>query len=1443
MYYAFQSVTVQDAMLHTKKKRRRLKLERLESRALLAAGMNVALYEFTTHDPSNGVLHLFSSDTHASTTASDITSNLYLGFTGNGDPPRGLALGGAFDETSEPTPAGGQNDYFEFTITPDAGFELSLSRFAMQVRKNDPNSKDSYSVYFDNDPGAGGDNFTTKILSQTIFSEDVFETLDVDLESIAMLANQTTPITFRVYSWGTVGLGTARLDNIRVQAVSETTSGSIYAYYGDSERLINPLDELGNRVADFSTAGYKYGNSPIPDVAQSITAARVVNVSPIAGDNTAHIQAAIDQVEAMSLDANGFRGIVQLHAGDFPINDQVNILGSGVVLRGVGDGDDPLVDTILRGTGTTKRSLVVVGPSAGFASGIGSTTHNIVDKYVPVGATSLNVDSTTNWSVGDPIVVRRPSTADWIADIGMDSIPPRSDGGTVNQWAPGSYDQLYERVITRIEGDRVFFNAPLMNAFELQYGGGTIFRYTFPRINNVGIENIRGKSDFVGPEDEDHANTFIELQAVEDAWVSNVTGQHFVYATVHATSRSIRVTVDDARSLDPVSIVTGGRRYPFNVDGQFVLMKNLYSEFGRHDFVNNSTIRNRGPNVFLDAVAVNSLSATGPHQRWSTGTLYDTVKTENLIEARNRGNFGTGHGWGGANFVFWNTVADTNIIQNPPTAQNWLIGAIGSVIEETRFGPQPSGNYDSIGSPIDFGDANNPTSSLFVAQYNQRTALGNGLPPTQLREYVLGDYDNAQSDGAASADAVFIDPAWQAEIAALAIGATLSDTDTSIANQYVPLSFQYGLDTGEEVYAAVLTLGLRATAGDPSDDVLMFDSVGDSRSFMSLGVASTLAANETTPVTIEIFGADLIALQDGLLNLAVSNNTLVDWGTLELQVADNLAPVVTIVDSVHLGASAWPGYVASHIDPTGSRGFDITAHDVDSDTLSSEVLDTFFIQFDEGDGATLQQSDFDLSGVNLASYADRITSFAYNETTQVATLGLNQPLGLDRYRLSVTGGYVLDFSVFPGDLDGNGVINEGELSVYDAAYFTEPGDANFENRADVNGDGLVTIGDLQSFSDNFALGLPSGTAGLSGLVTSSTQVVTQDSQQMLIVDGFAFDPQPIGQTLSVSGTQFDDMIQLADSSLLNISVDGGSGVDRLTPLVNNQTIDLPARLQNGTLRSIEIVDLSGMGANELIVSADAIRAMSPQSKTLMVTAEANDVISVSDEFTITASRVGKGALHVIARSGDAILQITGKGWTNPLDRNDVNGSGDVSALDALRIINRLNETNGTSGQSIPLEDPATVTSFPLQFYDTSGDGQLSSLDALIVINELNRRSPGVAVANREPLRDEPPLLAIAETASRPVEQTDLSQMAIARTMSDLDDQARKREEAIRQVDEVDKATAIIAESRWLPAFASVRQYKKENSSDRQSSVDDAIDEFFGQDFRDDFGMEMDANNQ
>jgi len=619
---------------------------------------------------------------------------------------------------------------------------------------------------------------------------------------------------------------------------------------GTSGRLVYTPDQLGNHLPDFSMAGYKNGKQPLPDVATMFDASRIINVTPTGGDDTAQIQSAINSLTQLNFNSAGYRGVVQLSAGQFNVADQIRLNASGIILRGVGDGANPATSTIVKATGQNPRNLIEVS-GGGSLSKIASTEHSVVDKYVPVGSSSFRVDSTSGWSVGDKVVVHLPSPQNWINDIGM--------GGL---WEAGAMDQTYERTITRIEGDRVFLDAPTVNAIDQQYGGATVYKYNFSgRINNVGIENIRGDTEFSSPTDEDHAWDFIRLHAVEDAWVRNITGEHFVKYTVRATKKSINTTVIDAESLNPTGQVTGGRRYAFSLDGQYGLMMNLYAENGRHDFVNNGG--SRGPNVFYNGVAVNQNEEAGPHRLWATGTLYDNLSTDHSFAAYNRGTFGSNHGWSGANIVFWNSQGGFNVDQ-PPTATNWVIG--------------PNGN------PVSLGDAeNNPNDSLYLAQMLDRENFSG-----EWREYVLGDYDMYEFDS--GFDSSLVDDDWLAVAQQYAAdnGLEIDGFDQTKDNHAVPFTFEFQLDNTETVTAATLTVAMKhSAAGSTLNDSIFFESLDNEFSLADFGFLSKLSKNESDFLILEFTGEMLDWFQDGQFNVLFADDTALDWATLDLVVGEH----------------------------------------------------------------------------------------------------------------------------------------------------------------------------------------------------------------------------------------------------------------------------------------------------------------------------------------------------------------------------------------------------------------------------------------------------------------------------------------------------------------------------------------------------------------------------
>jgi hypothetical protein len=268
-------------------------------------------------------------------------------------------------------------------------------------------------------------------------------------------------------------------------------------------------------------------------------------------------------------------------------------------------------------------------------------------------------------------------------------IPLSEDGKTFDftkQWEPGEYDFYFERRITGIKGNQVFIDAPIVHSMDKKYGGGAIYHYKTPeRITEIGIENLRMVSEFAIPvpgypygdpekmdEAETHAWNGIHLKSnTENTWVKDVTGNFFGWSLISVSGK--RATVQDCLSLGHASQITGGRRYPFMVDGQLNLVQRCITFEGRHEFVNQQ--KTAGPNVFVDCIGFNSKQHAGPHHRYAVGNLYDNVKSELPLESRFRGNSGTGHGWAGTQTCFYNCIAPGFLVENPPGGICWVLGS------------------------------------------------------------------------------------------------------------------------------------------------------------------------------------------------------------------------------------------------------------------------------------------------------------------------------------------------------------------------------------------------------------------------------------------------------------------------------------------------------------------------------------------------------------------------------------------------------------------------------------------------------------------------------------------------------------------------------------------------------------------------------------------------
>jgi hypothetical protein len=366
---------------------------------------------------------------------------------------------------------------------------------------------------------------------------------------------------------------------------------SEHVFYGKNGKLEYKPDSLGNIIPDFSHVGYYYGDVPVPDIPV------VLEIEPLPGENTLHIRDAILQVAEMPLNENGYRGAILLKKGVYNLGGNIKILADGIVLRGEGSTDDE-EGTIVVAQGTNRRPLIEIGSTHNDFTIDQNSRTNIIEDYVPVGRKYVRVENPENLKEGDLISLYRPGTQNWISDLRMDQIPQGT--GTV-QWNPTEYSFHFERIITRISGDSIFFRNPVVMAFDKKYGGGEVMKVSMTRLRHIGIENMLLKSVYAHDTDEDHSWDGIIIRNTEHSWVRNVVAKYFAYSIVSIEIGSKHISVINCKMLEPKSLITGSRRYGFKITGQLNLIKDCYATEGRHDY--NTNARVKGPNVFTRSVS------------------------------------------------------------------------------------------------------------------------------------------------------------------------------------------------------------------------------------------------------------------------------------------------------------------------------------------------------------------------------------------------------------------------------------------------------------------------------------------------------------------------------------------------------------------------------------------------------------------------------------------------------------------------------------------------------------------------------------------------------------------------------------------------------------------------------------------------------------------------
>ncbi len=484
---------------------------------------------------------------------------------------------------------------------------------------------------------------------------------------------------------------------------------------GPDGKLTYKTFPAGDRIMDFSHAGYMGGGVKIPFVTVKKT------VAPAGGDDSDAIQNAINEVSQLKLQ-DGFRGAVLLAPGVFNCSKTMTIRSSGVVLRGSGSLEN---GTTIKMTGAPHLCFSIgdfgvvkpVGPSAA-----------ITDAYVPSGTCSFHVDKPENFHAGDPVLINRPASPVWVKFMGMDRL---IRDGKPEHWVSG--EMQTEHTIKSIAGNLVTLDVPLADSFDAHYlkppGGSVVKCDLSRRPTQIGLESLRIVSPPLVVTIDQPANRALQIDGVTDGWVRHLKVVDTVNS-FHFTDHTRRLTIDNVDIRHTVASLGSAKPFDFWAGGTQTLL-NRCSATGNNLWYVSPGARMMGPVVVLNCNFYGN-GHIQPHMRWGTGFLVDNCQVlEGGIDLMNRGIMGSGHGWAIGWAVAWNCAAKTYTIQQPPGAMNWAIGCKGQPEPKEQPGDKNgpklrSGIFESHGTPV-------TPPSLYLAQLRERLgpqALENiGYPP------------------------------------------------------------------------------------------------------------------------------------------------------------------------------------------------------------------------------------------------------------------------------------------------------------------------------------------------------------------------------------------------------------------------------------------------------------------------------------------------------------------------------------------------------------------------------------------------------------------------------------------------------------------------------------------------------------------------------------------
>lgn len=435
-------------------------------------------------------------------------------------------------------------------------------------------------------------------------------------------------------------------------------------------------DAEGRFLHDFSYAGYRRGDAPLPTVK---TAPIDVTAAPYNADATGVKDATTAIQSALDAAAKAGGGVVLLPAGTYRVappegsDAALCIEGDNIVLRGAGTGRTFLFNDSVEMR--TKRVISVKAKNAAWWFGDAGKSSSLLTGDVLKPTTKIPVEKASVFAVGDEVLLRIDPTPRFIEELGM------TGKWVVNDTTPkakrNNLTLIYIRRIVAIEDNNLVIDVPTRLPLRTA-DNARVQKISGKVLTEVGLEDFsigmkqHPATDWSDEEGYDktgtgpyavHGSYAISFESTENSWVRRVN----TYAPpgndphIHLLSNGVLLgrtrflTIENCDFKFPQYRGGGGNGYLYALHGNEGLIRDCIAEGGRHNY--DFGLMSASGNVITKCTAKDGRLFSDFHMFLSAVNLIDAMTCDgDTFEAVFRPYGGTPmHGVTTTQSVFWNT--------------------------------------------------------------------------------------------------------------------------------------------------------------------------------------------------------------------------------------------------------------------------------------------------------------------------------------------------------------------------------------------------------------------------------------------------------------------------------------------------------------------------------------------------------------------------------------------------------------------------------------------------------------------------------------------------------------------------------------------------------------------------------------------------------------------